>query len=367
LKLPEIEEFINLWPKSLAILKVEVLQYFEQNKIQINNVWFPDIDIIFPKYLESQTNIQIVFFGGFLERVFETGNWPKKNYSFWTLSSNVGKILVEMLKFPKETIKIIPRNALFVKNHSEKKINLNQEIQVVYSGRLSSQKNIEMLLAFSAILQEQLDVDVEVLLLGEWDNQIPKNRGRYIISSYQQSVEEFKEKLNFKIEPRIISNLDHDGWLEEVKSNAILVNFSTFVCEDFGVSIAQAQSLGMPMILSNWGGHSDVIAENCFLVEFQDIGESLSVDEQIILKAQIVVSKFLDNKLRINNKKVNNNFSSDHCSLNLDDLQKIRLGAIEHYGNEMTLLGQDRMSLLASSQAGKIFFKDFSNFFAGAE
>jgi hypothetical protein len=31
----------------------------------------------------------------------------------------------------------------------------------------------------------------------------------------------------------------------------------------------------------------------------------------------------------------------------------------------MSLLGQDRMSLLASSQSGKIFFKDFSNLFAG--
>ncbi len=364
MKLPDIKEFINHWPKSLAILKERVLSYFEKNDIATDNVWFPDIEIVFPESLKNKTNIQVVLFGGFLERFFESGHWPDKKFTFWCLASKVKTVLVETVGFPADSIRVIPREGLFKKTSEQRKLNLNQDIQIVYSGRLSSQKNIEMLLAFCALLQERVSSSVELAMFGEWDNFFPKHRGRYDIKSYQDIVLAFQDRLDFKIRPQVIHHLNHDEWLERIKANALLVNFSTFVCEDFGVSIAQAQALGLPMLLSEWGGHCDVEGENVFYVDVEDIGESLSAHEKILLKAQIVVDKYLAGKLKPAIKGSEATFKESRF-LGLDDLSKMRLKAMEKYGHEMWLVGQDRMSLFASSAAGKNYFQEFNSLFSG--
>lgn len=365
MKLLDIKEFINQWPKSLAVLKQRVLDYFERNKIATDNVWFPDIDIVFPQSLNNQENIQVVFFGGFPERVFETGNWPDKKFTFWCLSSKVQKILINLFNFVPASVNVISRYELFEKSSDEKKLDLNSDIQIIYSGRLSSQKNIEMLLAFSSILQEKTDKNIELLLLGEWDNHIPKHRGRYVIESYQKHIADFCEEINLQITPKFINHLGHHEWPELLGDNCLMANFSTFVCEDFGVSVAQAQALGIPMILSKWGGHCDVEAGNIHWVEVNEIGESFSSKEQILLKAQIVVEKFLSNKLNIANKSADFFVSDKREFISLADLQSIRMDLMKDYGNEMMLLGQDRLSLFASSTSGKKFFNDYASIFSG--
>lgn len=363
MKLPDIKEFINLWPKSLAVLQTRVLGFFERNNIPTDNVWFPDIDIVFPKSLNHQKKIQVVFFGGFPERIFESGNWPDKEFTFWCLSSQVQKILTKIFKFNDDVIHVIPRYELFSKG-TEKAIDLHSDLQVVYSGRLSSQKNIEMFLAFASILQESLTVNVEILLMGEWDNHGPKHRGRYAINSYKEIVGAFNQSLNFKTPPVYLNDLDHDEWMGQLKSNCLMVNFSTFICEDYGVSVAQAQEAGIPMILSKWGGHCDVEASNVLWVDTHEIAESLSEKEVIILKAQNLVGKFLTNQL-LKTEKNNYLDASTSAYIQLDDLYKIRKDLMSRYGQEMMLLGQDRLSLFASTDPGKSFFNHYSYFFSG--
>lgn len=365
MKLPDIKDFVNIWPKSLPVLKNKVLEYFIKNNIQHDNIWFPDIETVFPKHLVTYKNIQIVFFGGFIERVFETGNWPEKEFTFWVLSSQVKKILEQMLNFPINSVAVIPRESLFSKSKELKYLDLNSDIQIVYSGRLSPQKNIEMILAFSSILQEKLKKNVDLLLLGEWDDFMPKSRGRYQIDSYAELINQFQQKLVFKNPPKFINNLNHNEWMKILAPNSLLVNFSTFVCEDFGVSIAQAQELGFPMLLSKWGGHLDVVADNSFGIDKEDIGESFTSDELITLKAQLVVDKFLNNKLikmhRVS--PVENIYEKQF--IKLEQLHEIRSSAIKKHGDEISLLGRDRMQLFASSINGKRFFKTYFEIFSG--
>lgn len=368
MKLPDSKEFINYWPKSLAILQEKVLSFFLRHNIQIDNIWFPDIDIVIPISLKGHKNIQIVFFGGFLERFFESGNWPNKNFKFWCLSSKVQMVLIDLLKLPADSINVIPRYQLFEKNQFLKYCDLKQDVQIVYSGRLSSQKNIEMVLAFGEILKEKIHKKVEILLLGEWDNLAPKNRGRYQINSYQKIVEKFQSNLKIKQSVSFIHHLNYEEWLNQLSSNCILVNFSNFVCEDFGVSIAQAQQLGIPIILSKWGGHCDVQGDNILWVDNNDIGESFSLEECVLLKAQIVVEKYWGQKLSRaldleNGDKLIQLTETRYLSL--VELHCLRLKAIEEYGNEMLLLGQDRMSLFASTESGKNFFKKYALIFSG--
>ena len=143
-----------------------------------------------------------------------------------------------------------------------------------------------------------------------------------------------------------------------------MVNFSTFICEDYGVAVAQAQEAGIPMILSRWGGHCDVEASNVLWVEIYEIAESLSSNEIIILKAQNIVGKFLTNQLLKIEKNINLDAGSS-AYIQLDKLHKIRKDLMTLYGQEMMLLGQDRLSLFASTDAGKNFFNHYSYFFSG--
>jgi glycosyltransferase involved in cell wall biosynthesis len=52
---------------------------------------------------------------------------------------------------------------------------------------------------------------------------------------------------------------------------AALVNLSTSHHEDFGISIAQAQARGMPIIVSDWFAHKDVRGDNVHFVQPRDI------------------------------------------------------------------------------------------------
>jgi glycosyltransferase involved in cell wall biosynthesis len=362
-KLSGLDEFVNTWPQSLGILKEKILLYFQREGFSTENVWFPDIDIVYPAHLKNQHNISIVLLGGFLERIFETGNWPDKNYSFFCLSTRVKKILTEMFFFPEDTVCVIARKEIFPTSPKLTSLDLKKDIHLFYSGRLSSQKNIELVIAFYKVLEEKLENNIRLSFYGEWDNNIPKSRGRYIIESFQSEVESFQNKLIFKNKPRYIHGLKSDQWIKDLDSHSVLLNFSTFVCEDYGVSVAQTQSLGLPMILSNWGGHGDVIGENTLLVDLNDIAESLSPFQVIMLKAQVIVEKLLRSQLKTPVESLN--ITKRVSSIDLSGLQRIRHLAIEKYGHEICLLGQDRLSLFASSSSGKVFFKQYSSIFSG--
>lgn len=363
MKLPDLNEFIVTWPKSLGILKEKVLTFFHNNNIPNDNVWFPDIELVLPRNLQGHHNIQVVLFGGFLDRIFESGIWPEKKYTFWCLTPKVKIVMVELLGFPDVAINIIPRYDLFPKMNPERQFDLKSDLQLIYSGRLSAQKNIEMFLAFAAILQEKTEKLVSVYLLGEWDNHMPKSRGRFEIESYRNTVEIFQQRLHFNEAPRVIDNLGHEEWLSVIKKNCLLVNFSTFYCEDFGVSVAQAQSLGLPMLLSRWGAHCDVEAKNVSWVNVSDIGESFLPAEKIILQAHVVVDKFLNNKLTMASpEKII--LTAKQVYLNQAQLQMIRTKAMKQNGEDIGLIGKNLLSLFAGSNDGKLFFKAYSKIFS---
>lgn len=362
MKLANISEFINHWPTSLAPLKELVIDYFHKKNLRDDNLWFPDIEIVMPERLQKENDIQVILFGGFLERIFESGFWPDKNYHFFCLSERVKEIMTGLLHFPADSVEVISRYDLIPKPQIEKQIDLNSPLEIVYSGRFSSQKNIEMFLAFSSILQQQLSTDITIKLLGSWDTQFPKNKGRYLISSYEETIMSFQKQLSFKNSPLYLQNLAHHEWMNQLSPNSLLVNFSTYVCEDFGLSLAMTQEKGFPMLLSRWGGHADISGTNIHFLETNEIAESFSAPEKIILLAQNAVEKFLSGKLLSPSVSPTSSVTKLHF-LNLSELQKLRLIAMEKHGHEIWLLGQDRMSLYASSSKGQEFFKEFAKIF----
>lgn len=364
MKLPELNEFKNSWPSSLETLKSRVLDFFNRSGITSDNVWFADIDMVLPENLQNKKNIQVILFGGFLDRLFESGNWPEKNYTFWCLTPKIKQVMTELLDFEEEAIRVIPRYELFQKQSEERSLSLEHDLKIIYSGRLSSQKNIEMLFFFAEYLKEKLNKDVSLVLLGSWDNHKPKSRGRFVFDSYEDHVRSIILKMNPTVNVIHQDDLDQHEWLGHCEGNSMLVNFSTFYCEDYGVAVAQAQELGLPMLLSKWGAHSDVTGKNIRLVDVQDIGESFTPVESISLKAQLVVNKFLQGKLETPTHDRERTVDKPEKYLSLIDLNEFRKKAMSLNGQELGLAGRNLISLYAGSVKGKEFFKKYSAIFS---
>lgn len=356
MRLADILEFIDPWTISQSLLRPKIDSYLKTHNHRTDNVWYPDVEIVFPERLQNESDIQVVLFGSFFEKIFETGNWPEKKYTFWCMCTRVKNILTEVCSFPEDSVKCIPRYDLFEKAPL-KTLNFDQPIKLVYSGRLSSQKNIEFFLAFAASVERLSSSPVYTMLLGKWDNWIPKHRGRYIIDSYQTNTHYFLSKLKFKNSPVFIEDMGPEEWLNYLEGNALLVSFSTSIAEDYGVSIAQAQELGAPLMISDWGGHGDVEGSNVFHIPVSMIGESFSPDEKILLYAEKLAHSFIKNPGSFcKNREVIKDQKAAGKMLNLRDFEKIRLSLMQEHGFEMGLLGQNLMSLYASSERGKVFF-----------
>lgn len=365
MRLADILEFIDPWTISQSLLRPKIDSYLKANNYRTDNVWYPDVEIVFPERLLSETNIQVVLFGSFFEKIFETGNWPEKNYTFWCMCTRVKNILTGVCSFPEASIKCIPRYELF-KKATLRSLSFDRPISLVYSGRLSSQKNIEFFLAFASSVETLSPVAVHTTLLGKWDNWIPKHRGRYIVDSYQTNIKYFLSKLKFKNAPVFIEDMGPEEWTNYLEGNSMLVSFSTSIAEDYGVSVAQAQELGTPLMISDWGGHGDVEGSNVYHVPLNAIGESFSPDEKILLYAEKLAQTFIKNPNFFHKDALlNKDQNSAGVVLNLRDFENIRLGLMHDHGFEMGLLGQNLMSLYASSEKGKVFFNIIKSKMAG--
>lgn len=357
-------EFVRQWPKSLGLLQQRILAWFSREGIRTDNVWFTDIEMVFPDRLKNESEIQVVFFGAFFERFFESGNWPQKKYTFWTLSGRVRNVLTEMFFLPLRTVRQIPRYEIIPRASFENQPDLTKDLKLLYAGRISAQKNIEFFLAFAHELQERLSVNVETILLGEWDNNVPKGRGRTTMTPFQKTIDAFTKNLgSFKEVPKFIPDLGVDEWTSYLDGNVLLASFSTFICEDFGYSLAQAQERGVALVLSDWGGHSDIQGTNVSLIKREDIAEDLLPFDEITTKGREAAARFIRKELLSPRESKPDRFESEFLTLN--ELHDLRLKVLSKFGFELAMLGQDRANLIANACKGREYFETYDKLFSG--
>lgn len=193
---------------------------------------------------EKITNL--ILFGHPTELLKSEYIWPTdRKFRFYTLSHAHKELLINAFpKFQKKQISVIPRYAIFPikKKTSLEMINWNRSLKLIFSGRFEDQdKNLDVVTKVAHCLQTVYDIDLELVICGPGKN---------------SSDIHFSE-LKWKKQPIFLGDLG-TNWLKKISGNKVLMHFSTSVREDFGVSIAQAQELGLPVILSDWGGHKDV-------------------------------------------------------------------------------------------------------------
>ena len=135
----------------------------------------------------------------------------------------------------------------------------DNEIAVVYAGRISIQKNVIGALTELIKTSKELKLPVKFFVAGPCDDIGLPYLGHF--SPNGQMLSTWGEFL-YKVEEenpglvRYLGSLDKDGLKELFNGGDIGFSMSTHNDEDFGMAPAESLLCGLPNILSDWGGYS---------------------------------------------------------------------------------------------------------------
>lgn len=243
----------------------------------------------------SDGPIDLVFFGNFVRRFFESGNWHGSQFRLWVLSESVREVFVKIFGFNPNEVGLIERMILFPPKVSHLFSFHDQDLNLVYSGRVSPQKNIEHLIFFFHEVQK-INPSATLTIWGSFDNNQHDDYGRHTPVNYKEKISKLVNKLTWTTPPRFMGHVAPSDWISLSGVKPVLVNFSTYICDDFGVAVAQAQESGWPLIISLWGGHLS-IKHGAFFVSSSDIGKSFEDEVIIEARARALVHKLIDRNL----------------------------------------------------------------------
>lgn len=355
---------LDICHASISLLKKRASEFLRQ-KFSISSLWVPDEDI---SYFDVNPTQDVLLMGGFLQRFLETGNWPETNYRFWVCSHATKSVMTNLFGFAENEISVLPRYGLFKKgiekDFPQEKMNL------IFSGRLSPSKNIECLLHTVSYLQNKYSLPVELRLFGDFDNFISPDRGRWENFSYEKHIHSVCTSLNWKIKPHFYGRQGPLEWVNTDIENPIFINFSTFICEDFNVSLAQTQEKGWPFILSHWGGVQDQTQRNGIFIPWKMIGRTDEHPDLIQLKSE-VLADYIQASLKNGKTQLPSNQIATDCTLptemTYERLDKLRRRFLKKLGAESYLLTKENLAYFADTDVGKKFFSQYRLLFGASD
>lgn len=130
-----------------------------------------------------------------------------------------------------------------------------KEVKLVYSGRLTPQKNVlELMHCFVQVLT--LRPEMELHIAGNFHEM------GYHFHGIFHDPKDYELRF-FELVKKSQGKIIYHGFLSQTdlknlyEKSDVFVSLSTYHDEDFGVSVAQAIARGMRAVLSDWGGHGD--------------------------------------------------------------------------------------------------------------
>lgn len=315
----------------------------------------------FYRTLESRNGevVDVVLFGSYLERFIESGTWPKSRYRFWVLTSCVRDVLTRQLGIPSSAIQVIPRYSLFATTTGRPLPDFRREpTALVFAGRISAVKNIEFLLRTISALQEY-GCPVTLSLFGDPDDQYHYDLGRRTHRNFHMHIEEVLRTLPWKTRPIIRRKMGSDEWLASAPADSVLVSLSSFLKEDFDVSLAQAQAAGWPAIVSDWGGHRSAAGENIMKIPRHMIADSHAPARIQELKSKALAA-YLMTKAGTPGEKITG-APQEEVALpeptSFCELDDIRRNFFAGIGPDAHLIYRDSIEAFADTSAGRKFFR----------
>jgi hypothetical protein len=246
--------------------------------------WFPDLNASVP----TGEIVNCVLTGNFIKRLLESDRWPAVDYRFWVLSERTKDVLVNLALFEKEEVEVFPRNSIVPFSKENRELNLGQKINFIVSGRVSPTKNIESIILTTFYLQKKFKMDCQLHIVGRSDNLVHPDRGRVSTEDYSSKILQLSASLDW-IQPVIFyEEMNEIQWLDLDIPNKVIVSHSTFICEDFNVSLAQAQNRGWPSLISSFGANTEAMPVNALEFPWTMVGRSDESLDLVKIKSEIL-------------------------------------------------------------------------------
>jgi glycosyltransferase involved in cell wall biosynthesis len=184
-----------------------------------------------------------------------------------TASKKQQKLIESFFKFEGQVVSTIPfpvNESIFNSNEfSENRDLLREELGIdknnlvlLYTGRVSLQKNIDTLIKIFEMVKPFVDKNISLVIAGPWDDILVPYFGKHgICGSYFNYFSRTMGTLKSK-DVKFVGNLNSEELVKYYQAADSFISFSTYNDEDFGMSPAEAICSGLPSLLSDWGGYT---------------------------------------------------------------------------------------------------------------
>lgn len=218
-----------------------------------------------------------------------------------------------------------------VRTAARKELGLKEEdFVLLYSGRISLQKNVDILLQEYFKLKKEVKGDLYLWIVGAFDD----------VGAEFMGYSTFHGHMFTKIQNLLNGYSDEERkllkfWGQKSKNDLLklknaadfFISLSVYHDEDYGMSPAEALATGLPSMLTDWGGYSSFVSPQkewvCSLVPVAITDFGLELETGVLRKTVIkaIEEKELDQSQR---KNYSQSFHK-HFSINAN---KSKLGQI---------------------------------------
>lgn len=145
----------------------------------------------------------------------------------------------------------------------------NSKIKCVFTGRMVEDKGVLVIFEAAKILKKKYSEKIEFWLCGEFDSN-PKSLK--------------KEQIEENCDGKYVRYLGFQKNIKEILSQCHIMIFPSYYMEGLPKSVIDAESVGLPVITSDWVGCRDTVdnGKNGFLIPIKD---AKSLAEKITLLA----------------------------------------------------------------------------------
>ena len=206
----------------------------------------------------------------------------------WVVASQRWQKLAAQF-IPDENIALIPHPFSITppslnRNDARLKLGWSENDKVlVYCGRRSQQKNIPRLWQLWKELRNNVTNPVKLALVGDWcDYGIPQMPEKKQPISFQKKMWHELWSM-FSDDLFLFGQIEHDKFSDVLLAGDVVVSFSTFLEEDFGLALREARLMGTPVVATNWGGHADIKDAGTFLVDLDEAGTFRDQDAHLAI------------------------------------------------------------------------------------
>jgi glycosyltransferase involved in cell wall biosynthesis len=184
----------------------------------------------------------------------------------------------------------------------------DDQFVMIYSGRVSLQKNI---MALSAVLKLSLAQNprAKLIFMGPTDDiGAPYFRLRLAKDGYKNVVLNFWRQSPSNISERVtfLTDQPQDKIANYLLAADLFVSLSSYHDEDFGMAPLEAAACGCQLLLSDWAGYSDFIKiPGTLLLPIKEVNEKLGFSQSAILDS---LNKVIASNESTSDKEVRSQF-----------------------------------------------------------